>query len=152
MTVTEFDYDNLPNNESLVNALPEELLPEAKNVFRELMDSNLIIAEEVRASYVFKRKGYMDFVPIGEEPNTGYQTATDDLIIQLTMRIPAPNTYTTVPEMQKMEKLVKRAGEARKEAERQRLQEEIGIEEARAAAALNAAKAKREALTKLNQQ
>lgn len=149
MTTTDYDTDNLPNNESLTRALPEELLPEAKNIIRELMDSDLIIAEEVRASYVFKRKGEMDFKPLGADPNKSYQRDTSDLIIQLTMRIPAPSIYTNVPEMQKIVELETAVKEAEKEAERQRLEAKAQEEEARAEAAMKAAKAAREALGKL---
>lgn len=144
---SDYDYNNLPR-ELEAPVLPEELLEDAQAAFVQAIESGLAKATEIKAVHVFNRKGYMDANSFVGRQNPSYRSDSDDVILQMTIRIPNPKREKTLSGVAALED---RATEYTKEAERKRLEAELAKAEADATQAettAREARAKLEALRK----
>lgn len=144
--MTEFDYHNLPD-ELNVEALPVEMFEEAFAAFSDAVLSGRCVAREIKAAYVYGRKGFMEADALGGKRNASYSSAADDVVFQVTVRIPHPGWHE---ELRKAEVLETVLTERRITEERERLEAEIAAEEAAAVKAKQSAEQKREQLRVLN--
>lgn len=90
-TMTAYEYDNLPD-EITAEALPEEMFEDALAAFVQAMSSGLALKMEAKATHAYDRKGYMENDSFIGHQNPAYRSETDDVILQLTLRIPNPKT------------------------------------------------------------
>jgi hypothetical protein len=151
--MTEFDYYNVPD-EMNVSALPEELYGPALEVIARLAVSGDVLAKEIKIAHAYDRKGYMELDTLGGHRNPSYPSPTDDLILQLTMRIKHPSSgYGRTPEAMQtakaLEALETRVKEINTEKERKALEAEIAQAEEAMRGAEKLAREKRERLAAL---
>lgn len=142
--MTTYEYDNLPD-ELNVDVLPKELFQEAYAAFTQALEADTFEAMEIKAAYVYDRKGYLDADTFGGKRNA-YGSTNDDVVLQLTIRIPNPSDRK---ELDKVANLEQTIVERNLNAERARLEAEIVAEEAAAEKAQATAKQKREQLKAL---
>lgn len=146
--MTTYDYNNLPEELSQQTILPAELFNQAHAAFTQALDSGEILAQEARAAYAYERKGFLNHDGFGGHQNASYSSDTDDIILQLTIRIPNPKTIRGEA-LDKTAALEAAANHLELEAERPRLEAEIAQAEAEAERAEAAARQKREKLEEL---
>lgn len=144
----DYEYDNLPEQLE-ASVLPEELMEDAQAAFVQALESGLVKTAEIKAVHVFNRKGYMDANSFVGWQNESYRRDSDDVILQMTIRIPNPKGESTLSEVAALEES---ATEYTKEAERKRLEAELTKAEADAKQAETAAREAREKLEKLRKQ
>jgi hypothetical protein len=144
--MTAYEYDNLPD-ELNIDALPETMFDEAHAAFTQALESGLLEAKEVKVAYVYDRKGYLTADAFGGQRNAAYGSETDDVVIQMTIRVPNPNNRQA--ELSKLAALEKTIVEQNLNAERAKLEAEIAAAEQAAQEAQAAAKKKREQLDAL---
>lgn len=89
--MTDYEYDNLPYALE-AEALPAEMFGAAQLAFVEAMSSGLAMAMEAKAVHAYDRKGYLEVDSFIGHQNPAYRSETDDVILQLTIRIPNPKT------------------------------------------------------------
>jgi hypothetical protein len=143
----DYEYDNLPDALE-AEALPEELFADAQAAFLQALESGLALATEAKAVHVYDRKGYMNADSFIGHQNPSYRSNTDDVILQLTIRIPSPNTIRG-EDLNAVTALEERAHEHATEAERKRLEAELAQAEKEAEQAETAAREARAKLEKL---
>lgn len=145
----EFEYreDNLPYNMQHVTAIPDELFNNAQAALFAAIATNQLIAQEAKVAYAYKRKNEMSLDSFGGERNKSYSGSHDDVIIQVTVRVPNPKArdidlddLITLEEDIKAHKVT---------AEQKRLAAEIAEAEAEAEQAEAIARKKREELEAL---
>lgn len=140
--MTAYDYNNLPQ-ELNVEPLPNEMVADVRAAINEVLEYGITSASEVKAAYVYKRKGQMGFTKFGEQGNPHYASESDDIIMQLTVRVPNPkNVGRYGHEMKKLIEMEEQINAESLEVERARLEVEI-------AQAEEEAKTKRERLEEL---
>ena len=143
--MTEFEFDNLPD-ELNVEALPEDLFDEAFSAFSDAVFSGRCVAREVKAAYVYGRKGFMEADAFGGKRSASYTSTSDDVVLQVTVRIQHPRGEDLLRKAAVLETVLV---ERRIVAERTRLEAEIAAEEAAVTEALERAAKKREQLKEL---
>ena len=141
--MTAFGYDNLPD-ELPSAALPPELFGDAQAALNEALNSGLALAQEIKVAYVYERHGNMSFDAIAGKRNASYCSDNDDMVIQMTVRVPSPKVWEK--DLHKITVLEELVTEHALKAERKRLVAEIAADEASAAKILEAARLKRERL------
>lgn len=92
--MTAYEYDNLPDELSCVDALDPDLMQDVEAIIRMAKEKGYVIAEEAKIAYVYDRKGYLTTDDFTGPRNASYGCADDDLIVQITVRISNP-TYIT---------------------------------------------------------
>ena len=137
----DYEYDNLPK-ELEAPVLPEELHADAQAAFIQALDSELVKAMEIKAVHVFNRKGYMDANSFVGRQNPSYRSDSNDVILQMTIRIPNPKREESLSEVAELEVS---ANEYTVRAEKARLEAELAKAEQEAAKAEETARAAREA-------
>lgn len=146
----DYEYNNLP--EALEGeALPEEFFADAQNAFIQASNSGLAVALEAKAFHAFDRKGYLDTNSFVGFQNPSYRSNTDDVILQLTIRIPNPATIRG-ESLSDVSALEGKAAEYRVKAQREKLEAELAQAESVAAKAEETARAAREKLEALRKQ
>ena len=145
--MTEYDYANLPN-ESLVMSedgiVPEELTSLAQEAIFNTINANRHLAVEARAYYVYDRKGYMNFDAVGGPRNLSYGRKSDDMILQLTVRV---QHHVDAPD--EVSELENALNEFKTQEEREKLEREIAEAEAQVQKAQQDAEQKRQKLAEL---
>lgn len=145
--MTAYDDNNLPENMEMVQAVPNGLFPDACEAFNEAMGSGEVEAFEAKVAYAYDRKGYISLDSVGGPRNKSYGSDTDDIVIQLTLRVRNPKRLrTTIPALETFESKVI---ETNRQAEIAKLEAEVELEDARAREAAAVAKEKREKLNAL---
>lgn len=144
--MTAYGYYSLPDD---INAKPlsNELFTQGMAALKEVMESDEVQAQEIKIAYVYDRNDHFATDPFGGKRNTSYASDNDDVIVQLTMRIPNPKGYAALTRLVNLETAI--AQEAL-EAERHELEMDIAAEDAEAARAKANADAKRAKLAELN--
>lgn len=144
--MTDYDYNNLPQELS-AEPLPDELFPAAVAAITEALESDSTLAMEARAVHVYDRKGYMNDDSFIGHQNPAYRNPTDDVVLQLTVRIPNPKTVRGgLDATARLEELAEKYD---RRAEEARLNAELAQAEADAQKAENAAREAREKLEAL---
>lgn len=108
--MTYFAHDNLPDADdmALKNPLSEELLDLGRAAVIEALESGEARVEEVKAVYAFDRKDYLFTEPLGMlERNKAYSSDEDDIILQMTVRIPNPKKAITLEKVAELEEAVR---------------------------------------------
>lgn len=144
--MTAYTYNSLPD-EMTVKPVSNELFPKAKAAFLEAFDSEHIEAQTIHVAYAYERHGHMDLDRFGGARNNSYSSERDDLVIQVTVRIPNPKGYAALPKMVALETAMMEEGQA---AERKALEDAIAADEAKAKQANANAVANRAKLEALN--
>jgi hypothetical protein len=145
--MTTFDYDNLPE-EIGFEPLPAELVGTVATAIAQALRSNLSLAAEAKAVYVYERKGYMEIEPLGKKRNSPYGSIDDDIVLQLTVRIPSPTTVDAGA-LGVVQSLEARIYEHTLETQRKAIQAQIAQAEADVAKAEAAVRYNRERLEEL---
>lgn len=145
--MTTYEYDNLPD-ELREEAMPEEMFPEVLAAFHQALESGLALATEAKAVHVYDRKGYMEADSFIGHQNPSYRSKTDDVVLQLTIRIPNPQTIRG-DDLNAVTALEKSADEYGQRAEKARLEAELAQAEQEAAKAEETARTAREKLEAL---
>lgn len=143
--MTEYDYNNMPE-EHIRPTLPVGFFDEAMAAFVEAVESGDAIAYEAKAAYISNRKMHMNFDGFGKPRNASYSSKTDDILLQLSIRIPNQYNTTSFP---KTEALAKNVAEFALAAERSALEVSIAADEAAIAQAQAGAALKRQRLEAL---
>lgn len=143
-----YEDNNLPEELSQQTILPAELFNQAHSAFTQALDSGEILAQEARAAYAYERKGSLNHDGFGDHRNASYSSDTNDIILQLTIRIPNPKTIPGEA-LDQTAALEAATDRFELEAERARLETEIAQAEAGAERAEAAARQKREKLEEL---
>jgi hypothetical protein len=143
----DYEYDNLPYALE-AEALPAEMFEAAQNAFIQATTSGLALKVEAKAVHVYDRKGYLNADSFIGHQNPAYRSATDDVIIQLTVRIPNPKTIRG-EDLSHTTALEDFATEYDQRAEKARLEAELAKAEQDAAKAETAAREAREKLEAL---
>jgi hypothetical protein len=142
-----YDYDNLPEEMEMTDAVPAELFPEALEAFNEAFGNGEVKAVEAKAAYAYERHGHLTLDAVGGPRNKSYGSDRDDIIIQLTMRVSNPRSLrTTNPAVETFESKVV---EAKRLAAIAKLEADLEADETRAAEATKAAAEKRDKLNAL---
>lgn len=145
--MTSYEYDNLPDALEAA-ALPEEMFADVQAAFTQAMESGLAVATEAKAVHVYDRKGYLNADSFIGHQNPSYRSETDDVILQMTIRIPNPKTIRG-ESLSAITALEDRTANYTLEAERARLEAEIAQAEAEAEKADATAREKRAKLEAL---
>lgn len=145
--MTAYDYYNLPD-ELNVPAVPEELFNTAFDAFTQALESDQLKAQEIKVAYVYDRNDYMSADAFAGKRNASYTTSNDDVVIQISLRVPNPKGRE---ELSNLAVLEERLTEHNLNVERERLEKEIAAAEETAEKAQAAANQKREQLAKLRQ-
>lgn len=145
----DYEYDNLPDALE-AEALPAEMFEMAQNAFVQATTSGLALAMEAKAVHVYDRKGYMNADSFIGHQNPAYRSETDDVILQLTIRIPNPKTIRG-EDLNAITALEDYATEYDQRAEKARLEAELEQAEKVAAQAEATAREAREKLEALRQ-
>lgn len=143
-----YDSDNIPA-EIETDALPADLFEAARAAINDAADSDLAIAMEAKGAFVYNRRGYNAFIPFDAERGAHDLISNDDVILQLTVRIPNPNLAYATDSLKATTSLVEAAVNASKTAEQLRLEKEIADAEAAAKEAEATAQDKRNKLNAL---
>lgn len=146
--MTSYDYRNLPDPLEAA-ALPEELFAYAQRALIQALDSDLIIATEAKAVHVYDRNGYMEADAFGGHQNPSYRGETDDVVLQLTVRVPHPKSYGVADKLNAIVDLEEQATEHALNAEKARLEAQLAKAEKEAAQAETTAREAREKLEAL---
>lgn len=148
MIDNEFEYreDNLPYSMAHVKAIPEELFRDLENILFIAVSTNQVIATEAKVAYAYKRKNEMSLDSFGSERGH-YGSAQDDVIIQVTVRVPNPNGNSV--ELDDLLELEQDIQELNMTAQQKKLTDEIAQAEAEAEKAEATARKKREELEAL---
>lgn len=146
--MTVFEYDNLPDSVR-ADALPEELTLLAYAAFVNAWRSDHALAVEVKAVHVYSRKGFMEQESFGKERTSPYGSIDDDVVLQLTIRVPHPSLTRVDGALNQVAALEEDAKAFRVHAERERLEAEIAQAETEAAKAEADAREKRARLEAL---
>lgn len=109
--MSAYEYDNLPDT-LIYQPVDEALRMAAWNLLHEVIRDGDELAWDVRAAHAYDRKGLMNLDPIGGPRNTAYGSEQDDVVLQLSVRVP----YRT----EGVKTLVKRAEVIARNAERQK--------------------------------
>ena len=145
--MTAYDYDNLPEDMDMVGAVPAGLFPDALEAFNEAFGSGEVKAVEAKAAYAYERHGSLTLDTVGGHRNKSYGSNTDDIVIQLTMRVSNPKYLrTTIPAVETFEAKVI---EAKRLEAIAKLEAELEADETRANEATKAAAEKRDKLNAL---
>lgn len=147
--MTSFEYDNLPDALE-VEALPEEMFDDVQTAFIQAMSSGLALTMEAKAAHAYERKEVLETDSFIGHQNPAYRSETDDVILQMTIRIPNPKTIRG-ESLSATTTLEERATAYDLAAKRARLEAEIAKAEAdatKAETAAREARAKLEALRK----
>lgn len=144
--MTAYGYYSLPDE---INAKPlsQELFTAGMTALKEVMESDEVQAQEIKIAYVYDRNDHFATDPFGGKRNTSYASDNDDVIVQLTMRIPNPKGYAALTRLVNLENAIV---QETKEAERQALKADIAAEDAEAERAKANADAKRARLALLD--
>lgn len=143
----DYEYDNLP--EALeAEAMPEELFDEVLLALNEALKSGEALAVEAKAVHVYDRKGYLNADSFIGHQNPSYRSKTDDIILQVTVRVPNPLTRRG-ENLKAVTALEESANEYAQRAEKARLEAELAQAEQEAAQAEETARAAREKLEAL---
>lgn len=142
----EYDYYNLPD-EVKVEAVPEELFEDAQAALREALTLGVAKVQEIKVAHVYDRHGQMTLDKFGGDRNASYGRDSDDVIIQLTVRVPHP--LTTPFDLDRLTALEEKLTEHYLAAKTTKLEAEIAQAEADAEQAEATARQKREALDAL---
>src|SRR5215217_1800182 len=89
--MTAYEYDNIPDSFETISAMPADLFSEVQRTFKAAQDSGLLMAKEAKIAHVYDRKGYLTTDELGGPRNAAYGSKTDDIVIQLTIRIQQPH-------------------------------------------------------------
>lgn len=144
---TTYDYYNLPE-ELEVEVLPEELTEAAEAAFLEALASGEVKVQEAKATYVYERRSEMSFDSFSKiERNNSYSSGSDDVILQMTIRIPNPSARKD--KLGRVAELATSAHEFAVKAAQERLEAEIAQAEQEAENAAATARAKRTKLEEL---
>ena len=145
--MTAYNYDNLPNESSEMGkngVVPEELTSLAQEAILNIINSNNYLAMEARAYYVYDRKGYMNFDAVGGPRNLSYGRKSDDMILQLTVRV---QHHVDAPD--EVSELENALNEFKTQEEREKLEREIAEAEAQVQKVQQDAERKRARLEEL---
>jgi hypothetical protein len=121
--MTNFEYDNLPD-EMTVDALGDELFFTGLAALANAAGSKHALAKEIKIAYAYDRKGYMALDTFGGHRNAAYSSVDDDIILQVTVRVPHPSQVDngSLGSLQRLESLVRTQIE---EADRDWLEAEV---------------------------
>lgn len=143
--MTEYSEYTVPA-EMGINPLPSDLTEAGLNVLKDALAANSIIAKEVKIAYVFERKDEFSLDEFGTKRNKSYGSNGDDVLIQLTVRIPSPQNVNGLGSVLVLEEAVM---QYRGEEERKQLEAEIAAAEQEAKLAQTVADQKRARLEAL---
>lgn len=146
--MTSYEDDNLPYALE-AEAMPAEMFVNVQAAFMQALESGQVLNSEAKAVHVYNRKGYLEADSFVGPQNPSYRHETDDVILQMTIRIPNPKTVFG-KSMGEVTALEERAIEYATEAARKLLEAEIAQAESIAAQAESAARAARERLEALH--
>lgn len=149
--MTAYETDNLPENLDYIKPLPDELFQKGYEAIKDALEnSGGVLASEIKVAYAYERKGELSLDQFGGKRNVSYASDSDDIILQLTVRIDSPNVHWKATDAGS---LVGALEDEVKELDRKRkikvLEAEIAAEEARAEAAARAVRQKRAELGNL---
>lgn len=144
--MTAFDYDNLPDDLGSTAPLPGELFDAANVAFAEALTSGDVLAAEARAAYVYDRRGNFGIDAMGKDRNPTYAGEGDDIVLQLTIRVRAPQGRDGLAKLAELERAANDSG---LKAEQERLEAELAEAEASANQAQELAHKTREKLNVL---
>lgn len=149
--MTAYEYDNLPANFD-VQPIPDELFAVGYDAIKQAVESDQSLARELRVAYLYDRKCEMSFDQFGTQRNASYGSESDDVLLQLTVRIPNsnPKFWGGTGGFELVHELETNVIELAKDKRRAKLEAEIAEAEARATAAANIADQKRAELSNLN--
>lgn len=145
--MTDFEYDNLPD-ELNVDPVPDELFDEAFAALVQALNSEQCGAHEAKAVYVYDRKGYLETGPLDGSRRNSHQTDSDDVVLQVTVRVPNPRHRAT---LHRVMDLVNVVTSHRLQAERERLVAEITADNMAISRLVEGAAQKREKLRTLGE-
>jgi hypothetical protein len=141
-----FDFDNLPDDLGFVPRLPGDLFEAAHAAFTEALSSGHVLATSARAAYVYDRGDNFGIEAIGQARNPGRASQGEDIVLELTIRVPAPQSRNGMGRLAELERAVVDAGLT---AEQKRLEAELAEAEASATQAQERARQTREKLDTL---
>lgn len=87
--MTAYHEDNLPETLYLPN-LPDEAFDKAFEALGQAVASGRITAKSAVAGYLYERKDDLSTDRFGGKRNPSYGGPTDDMILQITVRVPNP--------------------------------------------------------------
>lgn len=149
--MTEYEYNNLPEDLEYVHPIPETLFLKGYEALQEVMETDLVRAEEMRIAYVYDRKGELSSDTFAGPRNKSYGGRGDDIVIQLTVRISDSRYFGGGKHgMAKLTELETEIQEFDRQAEKVRLEEEIAAAEAARLVVEAKLAEKREELANLN--
>lgn len=141
----DYEYDNLP--EALeAEAMPVVMFAKVLAALEEAVASGETLAAEAKAVHVYDRKGYLNADSFIGHQNPSYRTKRDDVVLQVTVRIPNPLRASLNGKLAKTAALEESAKEYMEQAEKARLEAEIAQAEQDVAQAEETARAAREKL------
>ena len=147
--MTDYEYDNLPDELEFIEALPDAMFADAQAAFNQAMTSGEVLAQRAKIAYAYDRKGYLTTDTFGGDRRPSYTSSDDDLIIQLTIRVRSPHSHWNKNTLPLLIDLEAGVAEAKREAKRAELEAEIAAAEAEAEKAEATARQKREQLEAL---
>lgn len=142
----DYEYDNLPDS-IYADPVPDELFSDVFAIITEAIQDDHAIVAEAKAVHVYDRKGYLESDEFGGKRNPSYSSSTDDVVLQVTVRVPHPSTFRRG--MESLEALEQKIQNLNTAEERRRLEAEAAEADARAEQAAADAQAARERLEKL---
>jgi predicted ribosome quality control (RQC) complex YloA/Tae2 family protein len=144
--MTTYEYYNLPD-ELNVEPLPEELFEDGLNAFTQALESTVLKAQEIKVAYVYDRNEWLTADTFGGKRNTSYSSGSDDVIIQVTLRVPNPARREELSNLNALETTLI---EYNLNAEQERLKAEIAKAEEEVQKALATAAEKQKQLDALS--
>lgn len=147
--MTAFDYDNLPDSLD-VDPVPAELQDRALAVAIALLGSDHLLAREVKIAHVYDRKGYLNADTFGGQRNPSYSSSSDDIIVQVSVRVGySPSPWSTDEALKQLKALEVQTREWHVDEQRKKIEAEIATAEEDALRAEAAAQSARDRLAAL---
>jgi hypothetical protein len=133
--MTFFDTDNIPD-EIHAEPLGAQHFDTAMTVIKDAVDRGEVAAYEAKAAFVYERRNWLETDPIVGRRNESYNTELDDILVQVTVRIPRTELFN------KFEKTLQEEHELKQEEAAAAEIAKIEAEEAALAARKAAAQAR----------
>lgn len=89
---TSFDTDNIPD-EIHVSALGAQHFDAALEIIKDSVARGEVAAYESKAAFVYERSDWLETDPIVGRRNESYNTELDDILVQVTVRIPRTELF-----------------------------------------------------------
>jgi len=88
--MAEYTSDSMPDDyfmSQLSSAKTDVQRKAALDALNAAVEADMVLGFDARMATVYNRKGYMSYDEVGGTKNPSYSSETDDLIIQVTVRV-----------------------------------------------------------------